>query len=118
MSKKTTGHDEPIIVGFVTLNNVKQQMLEFKYDFLGRVARPLTNRAIEMDTDLMYLALTESTINECMTAEACEIYTNWVQKNCSERDYVPDDVFNFLSRVCCEQHKKLDNRTPGFFKIE
>ena len=49
-----------------------------------------------MDTDSMYWALTESTINECMTSEACDIYTNGVQKNCSERECVHDDVFNFL----------------------
>ena len=54
--------------------------LEFKYEFLGRILRPLTNRGIEMDADSIYLALTESTINKCMTAKACKIYTNWVQK--------------------------------------
>ena len=74
-------------------------MLEFKYDFLERVLLPLTNRAIEMDTDLMYLALTASTIKEFMTGEGCNIYTNWVQKNCIDRDYIPDDVFNFFPRV-------------------
>ena len=82
-------------------------MLEIKYNFLGRVLRPLTNRAIETDTDSMYLALTESTINKCMTAEACDLYTNWVHKNCSERDYVPDDVFKFLPRICCENIRSL-----------
>ena len=69
MSKKTTCHDEPIIVGFGTLNNAKQRMPEFKYDFIGRLLRSLTNRAIEIDTGSM----TESTKNERMTAEACNI---------------------------------------------
>ena len=69
MSKKTTCHDEPIRVGFVALKNAKQRMLEFKYDFLGRVLRPLTNRAIEMNTDSVYLTLTESPIKECLTGE-------------------------------------------------
>ena len=90
-------------------------MLEFKYDFLEKVILPLTNRAIEVDIISVYLALTESIIKECMTGEACDINTNWVQKNCIDRDYIPDDVLNFLPRVCCEKHKKFDTRTNSFF---
>ena len=93
-------------------------MLEFKYDFLGRILRPLTNRAIEMNTDSVYLTLTESPIKECLTGEACNIFTNWDQKNCSDKNYIPDVEFNFLPRVCCEKHKKFDIRTLGFFKVE
>ena len=115
ISMKTTCRDKPIIVGFVTLHNAKHWMLEFKYDFLEKVILPLTNRAIEVDTNSVYLALTESIIKDCMTGEACDIYTNWVQKNCIDRDYIADDVLNFLPRVCCEKHKKFDTRTTSFF---
>ena len=59
-------------------------MLEVKYDFIGRILRPLTNRAIEMDTNSMYLALTGSTFNECIIVEAKENYSNWIHANCSE----------------------------------
>ena len=61
--------DEPIIVGFINLYNAKQRMMKLKYDFIGKIVRPLTNRAFEMNTDSMFLAMTECTINECMAAE-------------------------------------------------
>ena len=66
----------------------------------------------------MYFTLTESPIKECLTGGACIIFTNWDQKNCSDRNYIPDVVFNFLPRVRCEKHKKFDIRTLGFFKVE
>ena len=50
MAKRKIVHDEPILVGFTVLNNGKQRMLEFRYDFLGRIMRPRSFRAIEMDT--------------------------------------------------------------------
>ena len=34
---------------FVTLNKVKQQMLHFKDDFVGRLSWPLTKRDIEIN---------------------------------------------------------------------
>ena len=69
-SMKTRRHDEPIIVGFIIFNNAKQRRLYFKPNFLGLILRCLTSQIIETDTDLMYLALTGSLINECLSAEA------------------------------------------------
>ena len=80
-----------------------------KYNFLERISQPLSNRTIELDTASMFLALIGSTINECMTAESKKNYSNWIRANCTETYYLPDDVFNFLPRICCNQLKKFDN---------
>ena len=69
-SNKSYSPDEPIIVGFpITLDNAKQRMMKLNNYFIGKFVRSLTNRAFEMDTDSMYLAMTEFTINECLAAE-------------------------------------------------
>ena len=70
IAKRKIVHDEPILVGFTVLNNRKQRMLEFRYLFLGRIMRPRSFRAIEMDTDFFYMALTENDLHECFTEAA------------------------------------------------
>ena len=70
MAKRKIVQDEPILVGFTVLNNGKQRMLEFRYDFLCRIMRPRSFRVIEMDTDSFYLALTENDLQECFTEAA------------------------------------------------
>ena len=59
-------HDEAILVGFVVLNNAKQRKLEFRYNFLGRIMRPKTFRATEMDTDALFMTLRENSLYECL----------------------------------------------------
>lgn len=118
MFKKKIKHNEPIIVGFTALNNAKQRMLEFKYDFLGALMRPLTCRAIEMDTDSMYIAISETTFEECLTADASIKLNKWKIENCNDDDYMPDADIKFLPRTCCDKHRQFDKRTPGLFKIE
>ena len=59
LAKRKIVHDEPI-VGFTVLNNGKQRRLEFRYDFLGKIMRPRSFRAIEMDKDSFYMAWSEN----------------------------------------------------------
>ena len=117
--KKKIINDEPLIVGFVVLKNAKQRMLEFKYNFLGSVMRPRSFRAIEMDTDSWYMAITGQTLEECFTEEARERYHVWKAESCSMGlDYKPDKILGFLPRQCCSQHSKYDSRTPGLLKVD
>ena len=119
MAKRKIVHDEPILVGFTVLNNGKQRMLEFRYDFLGRIMRPRSFRAIEMDTDSFYMALTENDLYECFN----EVAKSQMQENAKlyheqENCYLPNAQLNFLTRSCCKEHGAMDKRTPGLFKIE
>ena len=119
MAKRKIVHDEPILVGFTVLNNGKQRMLEFRYDFLGRVMRPRSFRAIEMDTDSLYMALTEDSLYECFTDIAkAEMKENDKCYHEQQDCYQPNADLNFLTRSCCKKHIALDKRTPGLFKIE
>ena len=47
------------------------------YDFLGRIMRPRSFRAIEMDTDSFYMALTENDLYECFN----EVAKSQMQEN-------------------------------------
>ena len=70
MAKRNLLNDEPNLMGFIVLNNAKQQMLEFRYNFLGRIMQPKVFCAMEMDTDFRYLALTESSLYGSFTKMA------------------------------------------------
>ena len=43
--RKKLANDEPILAELVVFKNAKQRMLEFRYDFLGRIMRPKVFRA-------------------------------------------------------------------------
>ena len=50
---------EPIIVGFFVLQNAKMRILELHYSILDNNCDVTKYEELEMDTDLLYLALTE-----------------------------------------------------------
>ena len=119
IAKRKIVHDEPILVRFTVINNGKQRMLEFRYDFLGRIKRPRSFRAIEMAADSFYMALTENDLYDCFT----EVTKTQMQENLKhyheqEVCYLPNAQLNFLTRSCCKEHAAIDERTPGLFKIE
>ena len=117
MAKKKIVHEEPILVGFIVLNNARQRMLEFRLNFLGRIMPPKTSRVIVMDTD-SYMALTEKSLYECFTnvaktelKENDDLYHR--QENCCQ----PNIKMNFLTRSCCQKHTTLDKEHLGFPKL-
>ena len=92
------------MTGYVALNNAKKQVLEFKQDLPGRILRQLAKMAIEIVNDLMYLALTESTINEC--TQKFFFFPNGCKKGSDEK-HLPSYVVSFLPRVFCHKQKKM-----------
>ena len=116
--KEKIVHDEPILVGFTVLNNGKQRMLEFRYDFLGRIMRPRSFRAIEMDTDSFYMALTENDLFDCFT-EAAKTQMQENAKHYHEQEdcYLPNAQLNFLTRSCCKEHGQWINEHLDFSKL-
>ena len=57
--KSEIDHREPIIVGFFILQYAKLRMLELYYDFFKKFCETDKYEEFEMDTDSLYLALSE-----------------------------------------------------------
>ena len=60
--KSEIEHREPIIVGFFILQNVELRMLELYYNFFKKFCDTEKNEELEMDTDSLYLALSEENL--------------------------------------------------------
>ena len=69
LAKAQIEHKEPIIVGFFILPYAKLRMLELYYNFLTRFCDLDKLEELEMNTDLMYLALVEKEREDCMGPE-------------------------------------------------
>ena len=62
MAKAEIEQRKPIIVGFFILQYAKLRMLELYYNFFGRLCDVNKFEELEMDTDSLYLALSEKKI--------------------------------------------------------
>ena len=115
--KSEIEHREPIIVGLFILQYAKLRMLELYYNFFKKFCDTDKYEELEMDTDSLYLALSEDKLED---ASLPEKRTKWDQlrsKDCSD-DFIANATDNFFPKTCCNVHKKLDKREPGPFKEE
>ena len=64
LAKVQSGHKEPIIVGFIVLQYAKLRKLELYYIFLTKFYDVNNFKELEMDTDSLYLALTEKELED------------------------------------------------------
>ena len=62
-------HREPIIVGFFILQYAKQRMLELYYNFFKTFCDTEKYEELEMDTDSLYLALSEKILEDVIPPE-------------------------------------------------
>ena len=70
-----------------------------------------------MDTDSLYLALSEKEFCDCIREEfkvEWELRRTEVWKD----DFTANATTNFFPRTCCTEHQKHDKREPGLFKEE
>ena len=70
MAKAEIEHREPIIVGFFKLRYAKLRMLEIFYNFFERLCDVSKIEELEMDTDSLYLALSEKELYDCIREES------------------------------------------------
>ncbi len=61
---------EPIIVGFFILQYAKLRMLELYYNFLERFCDVIKFEELEMDTDSLYMALSEKELYDCIREDS------------------------------------------------
>ena len=117
LAKSQVEHKEPIIVGFFILQDAKLRMLELCYNFFTRFCDVNKFEKLEMDTDLLYLALAKKELEDCIRPE---MRAEWQTLRSNDRvdSFTADAVANFFPRTCCVKHKQHDKREPGLFKEE
>ena len=70
LAKAEIEQREPIIVGFFILQYAKLRMLELYYNFFERFCDVNKFEELEMDTDSLYLALSEKELYDCIREES------------------------------------------------
>ena len=70
-----------------------------------------------MDTDSLYLALSEKKLYDCFREES---KAEWELMRAEEfkDDFTANATSIFFPRTCCTKHMKHDKREPGLFKEE
>ena len=108
-------HREPIIVGCFILQYAKQRMLELYYIFFKKFCDTDKYEELEMDTDSLYLALSEENLADVILPKKRAEWDQLRSKDCI-KNFIANATDNFFPRTCCYAHKNHDNREPGLFK--
>ena len=98
---------DPIIVGIFILLYAKNIMLHLSNKF----------ELIEMDTDSLYLGLSEEKFDKISRPEMHPLWYWMMQSECSD-NFAADSSSNRVSREQCNNHGTFDKGTPGFSKEE
>ena len=114
--KSEIEHREPIIVGFFILNYAKLRMLELYYIFFKKFCDTDMDEELEMDTDSLYLALSEENFQDVFFPKNELNGTSYVLK--VELITLLQMQPTFSPRTCCNAHRKHDKREPVLFKEE
>ena len=117
LAKAQIEQKEPIIVGFFILQYAKLRILELYYNFFTRFCDVNKFEELEMDTDLLYLALAEKELEDCIRPEV-RVEWQMLRSNDCVDSFTADAVANFFPRICCVKHKQHDKKEPGLFKEE
>ena len=110
-------HRKPIIVGVFIVQYAKQRMLELYYNFFKKFCDTDKYEELEMDTDSLYLALSEEILEDVILPEKRAEWDKLRSKDCSD-NFTANATDNFFPRTCCHTHKKHDKREPGLMKEE
>ena len=70
-----------------------------------------------MDTDSLYLALSEKELYDSIREES-KLEWDLMRTEASKDDFTANATTNFFSRTCSTKHKKHVKREPGLFKDE
>ena len=77
-------HREPIIVGLFILQYAKLRMLELYYNFSKKLCDTDMYEELEMDTDSLYLALSEETLEDVIVPEKRAEWDQLRSKDCND----------------------------------
>lgn len=118
MAKKCIRLDMPIQLGYWILQLAKLRMLEFYYDFMDIFCKRSDFSYIGMDTDSAYIQIAGPTLQSIIKPEKRVDYSKGLHGYCGNQEPEPDRKLHWFPRQCCDEHSKMDKRTPGLFKIE
>ena len=82
--KSEIEHREPIIVGFFILQYAKLRMLELYYNFFKKFCDTDKYEELEMDTDSLYLALSEENLEDVILPEKRAEWDQLRSKDCND----------------------------------
>ena len=117
LAKAQIEHKEPILVWFLILQYAKLPMVELYYNFFTKFCDVYKFGDFEKDTGLLYVALAEKEVEDCIGPDMITEWQRLWLKDCSEGFTVDVFGFSFL-QICCDKHKKCDKQKPGFFNEE
>ena len=108
---------EPVIAGYFILQYAKLRLLELCYNFFEKFCDTDTYEELAMDTDFLYLALSEENLENVILLEKQADWNHLRSKDCTN-NFIANANDNLFPRTCCNVHKKHDKREPGLFKEE
>ena len=117
LAKAEIEHREPIIVGFFILQYAKLRMLELYYNFSERFCDVNKFEDLEIDTDSLYLVLSEKELYDCIREKSKAEWDLLRTEDCKD-GFTANATTNFFPRTCSTKHMKHDKREPGLFKEE
>ena len=117
LDKAQIEHKEPIIVGFFFHQYAKRRNLELSYNLFTKFCDVNKFEVLQMDTDLLYLALAGKGLEDCIRPETRAEWLSFRSNYCVD-SFTADAVANFFPRTCFVKHKQHDKREPGLFKEE
>ena len=108
---------EPIIVEFFILQYAKLRMLQFYYNFFKKFSDTEKYEELQMDTDSLYLALSEENLEDVVLPEKRAQRDQLSSSDC-RGSFPANATGNFFPRTCFNAHKKHDKREPGLLNEE
>ena len=116
LAKAQIEHKEPINVGFFILQYAKLRMMELHHNFLTNFCDVTKFEELEMETDSLFLALTQKELEDCIGNEmGAELQR--LRSNDFVDSFTADALANFPG-TCCVTHKQHNKKEPGLFKEE
>ena len=113
--KSEIEHRELIFVGFFILQYAELRMLELYYNFLKKYCDTKKYEELEMNTNSLFLALSENILEEKILPEKRNEWEAIRSRDCTD-SFTANATGNFFPRTYCTAHKKLDKRESGLFK--
>ena len=110
-------HREPTFLGFFMPQYAKLRILKLYCNFFERFCDVNKFEELEMDTDSLYLALSDKELHDCFREVSKAEWELMGIKDCRD-DFTANATSHFFRRTWCTKHKKHDKREPGLFKEE
>ena len=110
-------HREPFIVDSFNLQYAELRMLELYFNFLKKFCNTEKNAELEMDTDSLFLALSEENLKDIILPEKRNEWEPIRSRDCTN-SFTANSTGNLFPRTYCTAHKKHKKREPGLLKEE